>query len=227
MKRIYRCLILVIGLSVLSSLALVAQEQSKSKAKLAYRKVVSDRADKIVVTLGIADSAKAKKVSDIIAQQYIDLNEIHDSRNASVKKLKSLPTENKAVVDSTIKKLEVRSAKKITKLHFKFIVKLSKNLSSDQVVMVKDGLTYKVLPITYKGYMEMLPNLSIDQKNQILSYLTEARELAMDAESSENKHAIFGKYKGRINNYLSAAGIDMNKASKEWQMRIKEAASKK
>ena len=227
MKRIYRCLILVIGLSVLSSLALVAQEQSKSKAKLAYRKVVSDRADKIVVTLGIADSAKAKKVSDIIAQHYIDLNEIHDSRNASVKKLKSLPTENKAVVDSTIKKLEVRSAKKITKLHFKFIVKLSKNLSSDQVVMVKDGLTYKVLPITYKGYMEMLPNLSIDQKNQILSYLTEARELAMDAESSEKKHAIFGKYKGRINNYLSAAGIDMNKASKEWQMRIKEAASKK
>jgi hypothetical protein len=227
MKRIYRCLILVIGLSVLSSLALVAQEQSKSEAKLAYRKVVSDRADKIVMTLGIADSAKAKKVSDIIAQQYIDLNEIHDSRNASVKKLKSLPTENKAVVDSTIKKLEVRSAKKITKLHFKFIVKLSKNLSSDQVVMVKDGLTYKVLPITYKGYMEMLPNLSIDQKNQILSYLTEARELAMDAESSEKKHAIFGKYKGRINNYLSAAGIDMNKASKEWQMRIKEAASKK
>jgi len=68
----------------------------------------------------------------------------------------------------------------------------------------------------------MLPNLTDAQKKQILDWLTEAREHAMDAESSDKKHAWFGKYKGRINNYLAAAGIDMKKAEKEWQERIKE-----
>jgi len=36
--------------------------------------------------------------------------------------------------------------------------------------------------------------------------LKEARELAIDGGSAEEKTAIFGKYKGKINNYLSAQG---------------------
>ncbi len=47
----------------------------------------------------------------------------------------------------------------------------------------------------------MIPGLTEDQKNQMLAWLSEAREKAMDAESSDKKHAWFGKYKGRINNY--------------------------
>jgi Protein of unknown function (DUF3826) len=69
----------------------------------------------------------------------------------------------------------------------------------------------------------MLPNISEVQRTQIVTYLTEAREYAVDAESSDKKHAWFGKYKGRINNYLSAAGIDMKKAGQEWEERIKAA----
>jgi len=57
----------------------------------------------------------------------------------------------------------------------------------------------------------MIPQLSDEQKKKIFDWLVEAREYAMDAESSEKKHAWFGKYKGRINNYLSAEGIDMKK----------------
>jgi hypothetical protein len=37
----------------------------------------------------------------------------------------------------------------------------------------------------------------------------------MDGCSSEEKHAIFGKYKGRINNYLSSQGIDLKAAEKQ------------
>jgi Protein of unknown function (DUF3826) len=60
------------------------------------------------------------------------------------------------------------------------------------------------------------------QKTKIYEWLKEAREIAMDAESSDKKHAVFGKYKGRINNYLSAEGYDLKKATEEWQQRIKE-----
>jgi hypothetical protein len=73
----------------------------------------------------------------------------------------------------------------------------------------------------------MLLNLTETQKNKIYGYLVEAREFAMDAESSEKKHAWFGKYKGKINNYLSAEGYDMNKESKDWANRVKEAKQQK
>ena len=33
----------------------------------------------------------------------------------------------------------------------------------------------------------------------------------MDGSTSDEKHAVFGKYKGRINNYLSKAGYDAKK----------------
>jgi hypothetical protein len=68
----------------------------------------------------------------------------------------------------------------------------------------------------------MLPNLTPEQNKQITDWLTEAREHAMDAESSDKKHAWFGKYKGRINNYLSKAGVDMKQAEKEWLERTRE-----
>ena len=32
---------------------------------------------------------------------------------------------------------------------------------------------------------------------------------------------MFGKYKGRINNYLSAEGYNVKKEGEEWQKRIK------
>ena len=53
--------------------------------------------------------------------------------------------------------------------------------------------------------------------------LTEAREHAMDASTSEEKHKWFGKYKGRINNYLSAAGYDLKQAEKDLAARQESA----
>jgi hypothetical protein len=87
-------------------------------------------------------------------------------------------------------------------------------------------MTYRIVPITYAAYQDMIPNLTKAQKQQIYTWLLEAREIAMDAESSEKKHAVFGKYKGRINNYLSAAGYDLKKEGEEWEKRKKAASTK-
>jgi hypothetical protein len=89
------------------------------------------------------------------------------------------------------------------------------------VDQVKDGLTYGVLPLTYGVYLKMYPDLTEEQKVQIKTWLVEARELAMDGGSAQEKHAVFGKYKGRINNYLSRAGYDAKAA--ERNLRAAEA----
>ncbi|GAB3688736.1 DUF3826 domain-containing protein [Spirosoma flavus] len=193
------------------------QEQPKEDKDATYTRVVNERASKIVTTLGITDAAKADKVQELIAQQYRNLNNIHESRKSALANL----------TDKTGKEaVETEAQAKLTALHSNYLADMERVLSPQQIEQVKDGMTYGVVPITYKGYQAMLPDLTDAQKTQILTWLTEARERAMDEGTSKEKHAMFGKYKGRINNYLSAAGIDMKKASKEWEERIAREAKK-
>jgi Spy/CpxP family protein refolding chaperone len=212
----------------LSSIVFSQSTTAVSNEADSYTRTVNQRADKIVNTLGIADSKKATVVRDIIAGQYKNLSNIQADRNKQMQQVKLQNAEDKTATTAAVKKVEDQSALRVDSLHKQYLASLSSHLTDEQVVKVKDGMTYNVLPITYKGYQEMILDLTDEQKKQILAWLTEAREHAMDAESSDKKHAWFGKYKGRINNYLSAQGYDMNKASKDWQARIKaqQATSK-
>ncbi|WP_294959607.1 DUF3826 domain-containing protein [uncultured Flavobacterium sp.] len=192
-----------------------------------YVKVTNERAAKIVAKLDLKNEAKEKAVSNIIAQQFRDLTEIQDGRDTEIKKVKedaSLPKEKQ---NEKIDKLKAKADESIAKLHKSYLKKLSKELPEDKITEVKDGMTYGVLPITVAGYNDMLPNLTAEQKDYIYKALVEAREHAMDAGSSKEKHGWFGKYKGRINNYLSKQGYDLNKESADWHKRIEEREKNK
>jgi hypothetical protein len=186
--------------------------------ELSYTKTINERAAKIVAPLGITDTLKANRVKKIIANQYRSLNDIHTYRNDKIKALKSSGTAKEAV-DAQVKSLEDEANVKLTVLHAKYLSALSKELTSAQVDQVKDGMVYNLVHVTYNAYLDEIPRLTDKQKEQILAWLIEAREHAIDAESSEKKHAWFGKYKGRINNYLSAAGYDLKKEGEEWEKR--------
>jgi len=219
---------LIIVLALLVNGTVLAQEaQTKEQKEAAYTKTINDRAAKIVKTLALSDSIKALKVQKIIAEQYRNLNTIHEAKKVRVTEIKADKSRSKALVDSLLKIEDSNIDKALAKLHKSYVKQLSKKLTSEQVEGVKNGMTYSVFPNTYKAYQEMMPNLTTEQKKQIFDYLFEAREHAMDAESSEKKHAWFGKYKGRINNYLSAQGIDMKKMSSEWEARIRAKESQK
>lgn len=192
----------------------------------AYTRTITQRADKIVKGLNLADTTHNGRLRDIIVQQYRDLNTIHEARKAAVKVVRDRKDTDKAKTDADIKALDKTRDEQLAALHPQYLAKLSAILPTAQVDQVKDGMTYGVLPITYKGYLEMLPALTDAQKKQLFDYLVEAREHAMDAGTSEEKHGWFGKYKGRINNYLSAAGYDMKKAEADWKKRRDAAAGK-
>jgi len=187
-----------------------------------YVKVTNERAAKIVTKLELKNAEKEKAVSDIIAQQFRDLSEIHDGRDAAIKKIKDDSSLAKEKQNEKIDKLKAKADESITKLHKSYLKKLGKELSEDKITEVKDGMTYGVLPITVAGYNDMLPNLTAEQKDYIYKALVEAREHAMDGGSSKEKHGWFGKYKGRINNYLSKQGYDLNKESKDWHERVEQ-----
>ena len=215
----FRSLLLAALLGTASVTTVAAQEQQPTESKeAAYTRTITERAAKIVATLGLPDEAKATKVRDVIAGQYRALNDVHEARKAQLAALKAQPKDDHT--EAATKKVETQAATALDKLHSKYLKQLGRYLTPPQVDQVKDGMTYRVLPITMTAYEDMLPTLTAEQKTQMLAWLTEAREHAMDASTSQDKHAWFGKYKGRINNYLSAAGIDMNQAGKDWQARI-------
>lgn len=224
MKRVY----LLLSLMLSGVVSVFAQRDAVQENEVAlYVKVITQRAEKIAAVLNINDAAKQEKVSNIIRDQYSNLNDIYTERDENIKAIKEANAENKAVLEAAKNQQIAKTEAKLARLHKKYLSKLSARLSPEQIEQVKNGMTYSVLPITYKAYQEQIPALSDEQKKQILVWLTEAREHAMDAESSEKKHAWFGKYKGRINNYLSAAGYDLKKEGQEWEKRRKSTAKGK
>lgn len=186
-----------------------------------YTRVITARAQKIVDSLRLTDPAKALKVRDLIADQYRSVSMLHDTCDDQIKVLKAK--------DSPGTKQAVQAVKDLTqtllkKLHRRYLIKLSTELTPKQIDRIKDGMTYSTVEFTYRGYLDLVPTLTDEQKKTIMADLIEAREIAMDAGSSKAKHAWFNKYKGRINNYLSAQGIDLKKAERQRRARHQAAA---
>lgn len=197
-----RAMCFLVGATMLCSCVTLLQSAelpTASAEAAAHLQVLTDRAAKIVDALKLENPELAIRVRDEIAQQYLALGKLHDAGQPE-----------SAALDS---------------LHRRFVARLAAQLAPAQVDQVKDGMTYGVVPITLDGYQQMLPGLTDEQRREIRAHLLEAREYAMDAGSSHAKHAVFGKYKGRINNYLSRAGIDLKQAEKEWAAR-RQAAKK-
>ena len=153
--------------------------------------------------LDIADPANKERVHDTIMAQYRALRIWHDENDA---KLKASAKDTNAVaqINATLKTL-----------HDEFLSKLAVNLTPEQIDKVKDKMTYGVVQVTFNAYVKMYPDLTEAEKKQIMTWLIEARETSMDQGSSDEKHAVFGKYKGRINNYLSKQGYDAKTGRKK------------
>ncbi len=189
-------------------------ESASSLAPLdEYASVAAGRAAKIVASLSLGDAAHVERVTRIVADQYVKLHAIHEARDARLAAIKSSDEADPAAVRRLVAD---ETAARLYPLHAEYLARLSVELTPAQVEQVKDGMTYGVLPNTWRAYQEMLPDLTDEQRRQIHAWLIEARELAMDGSTAEEKHGWFGKYKGRITNYLTAAGYDLKAAEKVW-----------
>lgn len=167
----------------------------------AYVENIKGRAQKIVDGLQLTDQKQARAVRNIIANRYFLLNDIH------------------AKYDKT--QQDALQAE-LYKHHFELVSALSVYLSDEQIDAVKDGMTFGRLKRDYQATQDMIPTLSDFEKQQILIWLKEAREFALDAADSKGKHFWFDKYRGRTNNWLSARGYDLKKERDAWMKRIEE-----
>lgn len=220
MKIIQTKVCLITLCLVLFSFSTKAVELDSKNRDPKYVETIVSRSAKIVDKLKIKDSTTYTNVLNIVSNKYFALNDIYAKRDTAINQAKrsALPKEevNKAQVAA---KNEAEAA--LYRSHFAFAADLSLFINEKQIEVVKDGMTFGVVKVTYDATLDMIPTLKKEEKAQILAWLKEAREFALDAENSNKKHEAFGKYKGRINNYLSKRGYDLVKEREEWYKRIK------
>lgn len=182
---------------------------SPAQIEANYTKAIEGRTANILQALALTDTNQAARVHDLIMAQWRALNAWHNENDAKLKAAKS-DTNAVAEIQQSLKKL-----------HGKFIFGLAEHLTPAQIETVKDKMTYGVVEVTYRAYLEIVPNLTDAEKARIMERLKEGREEAMDGGSSQEKAAIIKRYKGKINVYLTANGHDVAKAYKDWGARQK------
>jgi hypothetical protein len=178
-KNFITCLIISLSASV-----------ANAQTETDFRKTLHDRSVKIVNTLELKDSGKYNNVVDLLTDQYFDLNKVQDKTKESIAAINSLQLAGEEKT-SRIRIEEEKKTSQLSELHKGFIAKLQKKLTDEQIEKIKDGMTYRVMPMTYTAYQDMIPALTAEQKEKIYNWLNEARELAMDEGSSEDKHKVF------------------------------------
>ena len=200
MRKVLVFLVCLVSLGALGQVALKTEGQDPK-----YVETIKGRAQKIVDGLQLTDAKKAENVRNIIANRYFLLNDIHSKYGK----------DKQAERDS-----------ELYKHHFELASALALYLTDEQIDAVKDGMTFGRLKRDYLATQDMIPTLSDFEKQQILIWLKEAREFAMDAADSKGKHFWFDKYRGRTNNWLSSRGYDLKKERDAWMKRIEDAKKK-
>ncbi len=200
-KVLFAVSLLFLSMTVHAQVALNTKGQDS-----AYVETIKGRAQKIVNGLGLTDAQQMENVRNIIANRYFLLNDIHAKYDKSQQ-------------DACYAELY--------KHHFELASALSLYLTAEQIDAVKDGMTYGRLKRDYNAQLDMIPTLTEEEKLQILVWLKEAREYAMDGSDSKQKHFWFDKYRGRTNNWLSARGYDLKKERENWEKRIEQQKKSK
>lgn len=197
-KVLYTVILSLFTITASAQVALKTEGQNPQ-----YVETIKGRAQKIVDGLNLGDANKEENVRNIIANRYFLLNDIHAKYD------------KKTQEDALYAELY--------KHHFELASALALYLNEEQIDAVKDGMTYGRLKRDYNAQLEMIPSLTDEEKAQILVWLKEAREYALDAADSKGKHFWFDKYRGRTNNWLSARGYDLKKERDAWMKRTEEA----
>ena len=173
------------------------QVKSAESAEADYARTIEKRVADILAPLKLTNSTNSARAHDLLVAQYRTLRDWHDANDS---KRKHAAAEDAARLSAALKAI-----------HEKFLADLAAALTPEQIEMVKDKMTYNKVQFTYTGYCQTWPGLTEVQKQHVLALLKEAREEAMDGGSAGEKTAVFTKYKGKINNYLSKEGYVLKK----------------
>ena len=106
-------------------------------------------------------------------------------------------------------------------VHEELMNALNKDLTPEQVETILDKYTVGKVAFTMKGYKAIVPDLKPEEEAQILIYLKQAREQAIDFKNMNQISAIFEIYKTKSEQYLNNNGRNWKQLYKSYTDAVK------
>jgi len=234
MKQVIHTNICIAALMLMGTFSAIAQSESKSnpvKLTAEEQKAKSDadqekKAAEWVASLNLNDTEKEARVKTAIATHLKTIRDWHNEHPYTIVPAGINPaTGNKL---SELDRQVIANSAMPKTVHEDLINTLNKDLTPEQVEAVLDKYTVGKVAFTMKGYKAIVPDLKPEEEAQILTYLKQAREQAVDFKNMNQISAIFEIYKTKSEQYLNSNGRNWKQLYKSYTdaVKAKKAAEK-
>lgn len=223
MKKQIKILALVLSI-FLSSTKMFAQDKNTvtftgTNANAKSDADIEAKATEWVKALNLNDAAKEARVRNAIATH---LKAVRDWHNAHP--LTEVPAGINPATGNTLSSMDrtiISHSAKPASVHENLMNVLKAELTPEQVETILDKYTIGKVEFTMKGYKAIVPDLKPEEEAQVLSYLKQAREQAIDFKNMKEISAIFEIYKTKCEQYLNSNGRNWHQLYKNYVNAIK------
>lgn len=178
-----------------------------------------------VASLDLKDAEKEVRVTRVVADHLTAVRTWHNEHSyelvpAGVNPRTGDPLtqlDRQMIVDSSMPK----------EVHENLMNGLRADLTEEQVEAILDKYTVGKVAFTMKAYREIVPNMTAEEDSTILSYLKQAREMAVDYKSMKQISAVFEIYKTKAEQYLNANGRNWRQMYKDYVNELKRKKAEK
>jgi hypothetical protein len=169
--------------------------------------------------LQLTDNVKVKKVHDGILVHLTTVRDWHNNNPFTMVPEGIDPaTGNKL---SEIDRQVIICSAKPRSVHENLMAILKTELDSVQVETILDKYTIGKVAFTLNGYKSIVPDLTAKEETEIVKYLKQAREQAIDYKSIREVSAIFEIYKTKCEQYLNNNGRNWRQLYKAYTDKVK------
>jgi hypothetical protein len=172
------------------------------------------KAHEWVASLNLADAEKAQRVAAVVAAHLAAVRDFHNAHPYT-----EIPEGINPINGGKLSKVQrqlIISSTISPEVHASLMAGLRKDLTEEQVEQILDKYTVGKVAFTLKAYREIVPNMTAEVEAQILAYLKQAREEAVDYKSMELISGIFEIYKTKCELHLYQNGYNWKKIYKEY-----------
>ena len=192
------------------------------KSDLALEKKASDW----VASIDLNDDKKAGYVTTVIYNHLRQVRDWHNQHPYTTVPEGMNPSTGKPL--SQLDRQMIADSAMPGDVHKKLMDGLRRALTEEQVETILDKYTVGKVAFTLKGYQAIVPDLTKEEEEHIVSLLKKAREQAVDYKSMKQISAVFEIYKTQCEQYLNSNGRDWRQLFRDYVNKRKaEKAAKK
>jgi hypothetical protein len=177
------------------------------------------KASEWTTALNLNDAAKEERVKTAIATHLKAVRDWHNDHPAS-----TVPAGINPATGNRLSEMDrdiIANSAMPKSVHDSLMNILKRELTPEQVETVLDKYTIGKVAFTLQGYKAIVPDLKPEEEAQILVYLKQAREQAIDFKNMKEISAIFEIYKTKCEQYLNSNGRNWRQLYKAYTDAVK------